>query len=163
MLTYSARASLPYDGQEHSVSQWNRYHFAAYLGLVFFACGGLPSRRELSFMLDPSGSLTRGQVGALSLLIVILVGLQFPVSWIDISGPTMTRATNGRAAPYRRSRRRCQANRISAETARQALGFWRFLTARRPAPAIRHESMAGNGSAVAMIRRLMMISMKCAD
>jgi len=34
-LTYSARASLPYDGQEHSVSQWNRYHLLPYLGLVF--------------------------------------------------------------------------------------------------------------------------------
>src|SRR5216684_1496259 len=123
-LTYSARASLPYDGQEHSVSQWNRYHLLPYLGLVFFACGGLPSRRGTLFQLDASGSLTRGQVGALSLLIAILVGLQFPVSWIG------HQRTDYDAEPQMAVLRhieevdaRCQANRISAETARQALGF----------------------------------------
>jgi hypothetical protein len=123
-LTYSARASLPYAGQEHAVSQWNRYHLLPYLGLVLFACGGLPSRQGTLFQLDPSGSLTRGQVGALSLLIAILVGLQFPVSWIG------HKRTDYDPEPQMAVLRhieevdaRCQANRISAETARQALGF----------------------------------------
>lgn len=123
-LSYSARASLPYEGQEHSVSQWSRYQLLPFLGLVLFACGGLPSRQGTLFQLDPSGRLTRGQVGALAFLLTILVGLQFPVSWI---GHVRTDYdAEEQMAVLRQIEEvdaRCQANRISAETARQALGF----------------------------------------
>jgi hypothetical protein len=84
----------------------------------------LQSRQGTLFKLDPIGALTHGQVGALGLLIVILVGLQFPVSWIG------HQRTDYDPEPQMAVLRhieevdaRCQANRISAETARQALGF----------------------------------------
>jgi hypothetical protein len=123
-LTYSARASLPYAGEEHSVSQWSRYQLLPFLGLVLFACGGLPSRQGTLFQLDQSGQLTRGQTGALAVLLAILVGLQFPVSWIGHMRTDYD--AEEQMAVLRHIEEvdaRCQANRISTETASQALGF----------------------------------------
>jgi hypothetical protein len=122
-LTYSARATLPYAGEEHSVSQWSRYQLLPFLGLVFFACGGLPSRQGTLFQLDSSGQLTRGQVGALSLLLAILIGLQFPLSWIGHVRTDYDAEVQMADLRYiEEVDARCQAHRISAETAREALG-----------------------------------------
>jgi hypothetical protein len=124
-LTYSARATLPYAGEEHSVNQWNRYQLLPFLGLVFFACGGLPSRQGTLFQLDPSGRLTRGQISALALLLVILIGLQFPVSWIGhVRTDYDAEAQMADLRYIEQVDARCQIHRISANSARQALGFF---------------------------------------
>jgi hypothetical protein len=73
--------------------------------------------------LDLSGRLTRGQVRALALLVVILVGLQFPVSWIGHQRTDYDAAEQMAVLRHiEEVDARCQTNRISAEAAREALG-----------------------------------------
>ncbi len=123
-LTLSARAVLPYEGQEHSLHERNRYNLLPFLGLVLFAGAGLPSRQGTLFQLDPSGRLTRGQVRALAVLLAILVGLQFPVSWIGHQRTDYDAAEQMAVLRHiEEVDARCQTNRISAPTAREALGF----------------------------------------
>jgi hypothetical protein len=120
-LTYSGRAAFPYEGPLH---QWNRYQLLPFLGLVFFVCGGLPSRQGTLFLLDPSGRLTRGQLVGLSLLTAILFILQFPIGLIGhMRTDPDAEAQMAVLRHIEEVDARCRTYRISAETARQALLF----------------------------------------
>jgi hypothetical protein len=120
-LTYSGRAAFPYEGPLH---QWNRYQLLPFLGLVFFVCGGLPSRQGTLFLLDPSGRLTRGQLVGLSLLTAILFILQFPIGLIGhMRTDPDAEAQMAVLRHIEEVDARCRTYRISAETARQALPF----------------------------------------
>jgi len=123
-LTLSARAVLPYEGQEHSLHERNRYNLLPFLGLVLFAVAGLPSRQGTLFQLDPSGRLTRGQGRGLAILLAILVSVQFPVSWLGHQRTDYDAAEQMVVLQHiEEVDARCQTNRISADRAREALGF----------------------------------------
>jgi hypothetical protein len=123
-LTYSARTHYPYEGTEHPLHQWTRYNLLPFLGLVLFFCGGLPSRQGTLFQLDLSGLLTRGQFRALALLIVTLVGLQLPLSWVGHMRTAYDQAKQMAVLRHiEEVDARCRAHHISAEDARRALGF----------------------------------------
>jgi hypothetical protein len=82
MLVYSARARwfIPESGPIAPINEprWSRYHLLPQLGLTLFICGGLPAFRGRWFVLQPDGSLTRGQVKGLSTLLVLCFVVQLP-------------------------------------------------------------------------------------
>src|SRR5262249_50888390 len=84
-LMYSARAGWPY---RELMARWTRYHLFPFLGLVFFVCGGLPSRQGTLFQLRSDGTLTRAQLFGLGVLITLLLGLQLPAAVVGHRHPS---------------------------------------------------------------------------
>jgi hypothetical protein len=118
-LIYSFRSAWPYEAM---MAGWTRYNLVPFLGLIFFLCGGLPSREGSLFQLDTAGALTRAQAGALGLLTALLLLLQYP------QGLLGHRQRDRDPAPQWAALKRieiideqCRAHGIAATTARQVL------------------------------------------
>ncbi len=124
LLVYSARAEgwAYFNPGGVQMIDWSRYHLPPFLGLVFFLCGGLPSRQGTLFTLAPDG-LTWRQAAALALFAVLLLAAQLPAT---VRGHQTTNPDPAaQAACLRRieeTDERCREHHIDAATARAALG-----------------------------------------
>jgi hypothetical protein len=133
-LIYSFRSAWPYEAM---MVGWTRYNLMPFLGLVFFACAGLPSRQGTLFTLHPSGLLSRGQVFGLALLAGLLLVLQFP------QGLVGHRLRDRDPEPQQAALRqiedmdaRCQAHNIDGDTARRILDHLTIPYSGDPEPRI---------------------------
>lgn len=120
VLTYSARADWSY---VRSVHNWSRYHLFPHLGLVLFVIGGMPWLEGKLFALDPSGALSRRQATALGIVIAIALALHLPRG---LRSPRYFPEQIGVLTRVEQKDSACRTHRISAVTAREALGFLQF-------------------------------------
>jgi len=109
VLIYSGRAYFEYEGMHH----WGRYHLLSHLGLVLFACGGLPGRFVQAVNVASARAVNLGSASLLGLLIVT----QFPrvrtVGYDPQQSADLERVERVDAL--------CRQHRIDAVTAREAL------------------------------------------
>jgi hypothetical protein len=101
---------------------WTRSNLLPFLGLVFFLCGGLPSRQGTLFTLDKAGDLTNRQFAGLALLTVLLAAVQVPmvVRGHEAKNPDPTAQVECLRL-IEETDARCQEHHINAATARAAL------------------------------------------
>jgi hypothetical protein len=117
LVVYSARADWNY---ARTVHNWTRYHLFPHFGLVLFVAGVLPWFEGRWWRLRPDGALSARQ----AIAVVVLIAGLFASNW------PRTRVTHVRVpeqlAMLKRVEAiddRCRDARMSAATAREAMGF----------------------------------------
>ncbi len=117
-LTFAGRSHLDYE----FVAGWTRYHLFAQLGLALYLCGGLRSAGKGEEELNP---LTGRQAIGLGFLVVVLFSVQCLHAFNAYPARLCGAYHLQQQEEFRRieeMEERCRRYRISADTARAALG-----------------------------------------